>query len=214
MKPLSLAGVCSGPASPGGGVGIGFTMRRGNGLEILDPPIGADVLPLRPVGVHLRQALGRDRGDPGVEAMRREVEGALHQLRDRLAVEPCEIGQAGAELAERRQRRRREAGLRLEELADRAAAGDGQRALQLTPPVIGLRRAGDEIDELGVAEQRHRGRRRSRRPAAARRRRRSPAAGRGAAACAAGWCRQSVRQEPDGRQSAARCAECASSVEM
>ena len=29
----------------------------------------------------------------------------------------------------------------------------GQRLFELTPPVIGRRRAGDEIDELGIAEQ-------------------------------------------------------------
>ena len=29
----------------------------------------------------------------------------------------------------------------------------GQRPFELTPPMIGRRRAGDEIDELGVAQQ-------------------------------------------------------------
>ena len=85
--------------------------------------------------------------------MRRQVEGTLHQLREGLAVQLLEIREARAELAERGEGRRREAGLRLEELANRAAARRGQRPFELAPPVIRGRRTGDEIDELGVPEQ-------------------------------------------------------------
>ena len=70
-----------------------------------------------------------------------------------LAVEILQVGETRAELAQRGKGRRRERGLGFEILADRPAAGHGQRAFELTPPMIGRLRAGDEIHELGVAEQ-------------------------------------------------------------
>ena len=123
-------------------------------LEILDPAVGADVLARRTVEVHRGEPLGGDGRHPGVEPMRREIERALHQMQERFAVETGEIRQAGAELTERRQRGSRERGLRLEVLANLPAPRRGQRLLQLPCPVHRRRRAGDEIDELRVAQKR------------------------------------------------------------
>ena len=153
MNPLSLAAVCRGRRLAGRQRGHRSHHRRGHRPEVFHPAVGAHVLTGRPVDVHRRQPLGGHRGHPGVEPVRREIEGPLHQVQQRLAVELLQMGEAGPEFAQRGEGGCR-GGWRLQKLADRLPTRDGQRRVELPPPVRRRRRARDEIDQLGVPQQR------------------------------------------------------------
>ena len=185
--------------------------RRRHRMQVLDPPVAARPQPDGVLGSQRRKPLGREGRDPGIEPMRREVERALHQQLQRLAVAPLQALEARAKIREGGElggsRRNGNPSKRiLDDLPDRAIAGD-RRDLRLQLTLEGLRKptASDQIVELRIA----RAAARHCPPAPARRPgpplRRSRAAARGARASAAGSCSRPSRRRPAAPRSRHRC---------
>jgi hypothetical protein len=135
--------------------------RHGRGRsrpQLFDPAVGADIGALRRARHHRGEPLGGERRDPRVEPVRREIERALHEILQGLAVAVLQMDEAAAEISQRCRGRRVEGGEALEVLAHGRAAGDaGSRLIETPGPRRRwrrLRRIGDEVDELGVAQER------------------------------------------------------------
>ena len=124
MKPGSLLRVTSGVALAGRRRGHGGDGRGRRGLELLDPSIGSHKGALRAAGRHRGESFGGERRDPGIEPVRREIERALHEILQGLAVAVLEPGEAAAEIAERGRGRRVE---RVQALRGIAAWSDCRR---------------------------------------------------------------------------------------
>ena len=159
-----LGGANSGACFARRQAGVGHGRGVGGRSQVLHPAIAADILSALAAGGHQRQALGRERRDPRVEPMRRQIERALHQVLQALRVQR----RADASALARNSPSEATAGAvkvlsPSRNCADRAGSGDRRDGgVELALPVRGQRRGLDRevgdrkvghVDQLQVAQQ-------------------------------------------------------------
>ena len=132
--------------------------RAAVGLQVLDPAVGADGESRRPAASHLGEALRRERRDPCIEPVRRQIEAS----RKHGAASGRRVGPSQPLQARRETRRGRAAlgapgsgGASRNSRTVRVPVTAATRCVALPSPSVGVG-AGDrhQVDELVVAQQR------------------------------------------------------------